>query len=126
MEVTQEDLEHKIMNLLLEGDHPTLIVLRKQYAAAQVSSREFTGVGFIIHYAVPPDQPLAQPANFAGGNVDIQLENLPYGAGCVLFVRGGRLEMLDCYTHGDPWPDRIVIKSLSLQVSPIEQYRSNH
>lgn len=117
MEVSQEELEQRMMELLLQGDHPVLIGLRQQYAVAKIINREFSGVGFFTTFMVPEDILLVDPPNFEAGSMVIDLENLPNGAGCVLFVRKGRLDFLECYTFIDPWPDRIVIKSLS-QVHP--------
>ncbi len=113
MEVSQEDLEQQLMELLLRGDHPILTVLRQQYAVAKIVSREFSGVGFFTSFKVPEDAPPVHPSNFAAGGMLINLENLPNGADCVLFVRKGKLDFLECYTFCDPWPHRIVIKSLS-------------
>jgi hypothetical protein len=121
MDVTQEELENELIRVLLQGDHPALVALRQQYAAAQVVSREFSGVGFFTRYAIPENVPLVVPSSFAGGDVDLQLEGVQYGAGCVLFVRDGRLSMLECYTHVGPWPERIVVKSLTARVSPIQK-----
>jgi hypothetical protein len=113
MEVTQEQLEQQMMELLLNGDHPVLTVLRQQYASAIIKNRKFSGVGFFTSFEVPDNVPLTDPPNFVGGNIMIDLENLPNGAGCVLFVSKGKLDFLECYTFTDPWPDRIVVKSLS-------------
>ena len=113
-EISQEQLEAKLLALLLGGDQPVLAVLRKQAAVATVIQREFSGVGFFTTFAVPDGVPLANPPSFAGGDVNIQLEDVSHGAGCVLFVRDGKVEMLECYTHaGDQWPERIKLKSLS-------------
>ncbi len=121
MEISQEDLEQKLMDLLLQGDHPTLAVLRQQYSSAKVIRREFSGVGFFTTFKVPENIPKVTPENISGGNVDIELENMPNGAGCVLFVRDGKINMLECYSHTDPWPDRIVIKSLSNAFFPLPE-----
>jgi hypothetical protein len=119
MEVSQEDLEQKLMDQLLQGDHPTLEALRLQYLKAKVVNREFTGVGFFKTFEVSENIPHVTPANITGGNVDIELENLPNGAGCVLFVKNGTLYLLECYTNTDPWPDRIIINALSNGFFPI-------
>jgi hypothetical protein len=116
-EVSQEEFEHKLMELLLQGDHPTLAVLRQQYSSAKVIRREFSGVGFFTTFEVSENSPKVTPENITGGNVVIELENLPNGAGCVLFVRDGKLSFLECYTFTDPWPNQIVIKSLSHSIS---------
>ncbi len=119
MEVSQIDLEQKLMELLLQGDHPTLAVLRQQYSSAKVIRREFSGVGFFTTFEVPENVPKIKPENITGGNVDIELDDMPNGAGCVLFVQDGKLSMLECYSNADPWPDRIIIKSLSNAFFPL-------
>lgn len=109
------------MNLLLKGDHPILAVLRQQYESAHVFSREFSGVGFFANFEVVGNVPLVEPANFEAGNVEIQLEGVSNGAGCVLFIRDGKLAFLECYTYSDHWPERIVIRSLSNAMPAIPQ-----
>jgi hypothetical protein len=121
MEVSQEEFERSIMTLLLQGDHPILTILQQQYASAKVESREFSGVGFFTEFEVSETVPLVEPPNFAAGNVDIQLQNLPNGAGCVLFIRDGKLACLECYTFSEPWPDTIVIQSLSNAIPAIPE-----
>jgi hypothetical protein len=114
MKVSQEQFEKMLMNLLLEGDQPVLAVLRQQYLAAKVGRREFTGVGFWSDFEIPESAPLVEPPNFAAGTVDIQLEGVRLGAGCVLFIKNSKLVQLDCYTYDDDWPEDINIKSLRL------------
>ena len=113
-EMSQEHFEAELLKLLLEGDLPILVVLRDQAARARVVRREFSGVGFFTWFEIPDNVTLAEPPGFAGGNVNIQMEDLAYGAGCVLFIRNGKLDMLECYTNaGERWPERIRLKSLS-------------
>ena len=121
MEISQEELETELMRLLLKGDHPILTILRQQYATAKIDSREFSGVGFFTNFEVSENAPLVEPLNFAAGNVDIQLENLPNGAGCILFVRDGKMSFLECYTFSEPWPDRILVKSLANAIPAIPE-----
>jgi hypothetical protein len=121
LEISQEELEKEIMDLLLHGDHPTLEVLRQQYISARVISREFSGVGFFTNFEVPNTASAVQPPNFAAGNVDIQMENVNYGVGCVLFIQDGRLSMLEGYTYGEPWPEQIIIKSFSNVIHAIPE-----
>jgi len=118
-EVLPEDLEKKVMELLLQGDHPFLAALRKQFLSINVVRREFSGNGFFTTFEVPGGIPKVTPKNISGGNVEIELENLPNGAGCVLFIRDGKLSMLEFYSNTDPWPDRIVIKSISNAFFPL-------
>jgi hypothetical protein len=114
MEVSQEEFEHTLMNLLLQGDHPILATLRQQYEMSTITNREFTGVGFYSTIEVPDTLPLVNPPNYAAGFVEIDLEMLSGGAGCVLWITNGKLASLECYTYGtEQWPDKLFIKSLS-------------
>jgi hypothetical protein len=75
IEVSQENLERQIMDLLLQGDHPVLTVLQQQYAAAKIVNRKFSGVGFFLHFEVPENVPLVEPLNFEAGGMSIDLED---------------------------------------------------
>ena len=44
---------------------------------------------------------------------------LAHGAGFVLFIRGGRLSMLEGYTYDEPWPDQV--RGFSLRYSDPER-----
>ncbi len=121
MEVSQEKLEQELMKLLLQGDHPVLDVLRKQYTVAKIASREFSGVGFFTKFEVSETVPLVEPLNFAAGHVGVQLEKVPNGMGCVLFVRNGKLAFLEGYTYTDLWPEQIIIKSISNVIPAIPE-----
>jgi hypothetical protein len=88
---------------LLEGSHPALAALREQFRGVRITEVEMTGHGFYAHFAVPQDAPLANPPDFAGGNADIVLSSTQNGAGCVVFVRKGRLATLEGYTFTETW-----------------------
>ena len=93
------------MKVLLDGDEPRLVVLRQQYAAATVKGREFSGVGFFTNFEVPSTAPKVSPPDFElGARTLLQLDGLKHGAGVVLFVRKGILDMLEGYTFDEPWP----------------------
>ena len=94
----------RLMPLLLEGEHPTLATLREQYACARISRLEWTGVGFFASFDVPQDVPLAEPARITGGNVVIDLDGMPDGGACLLFVDEGKLALLEGYCFYDAWP----------------------
>jgi hypothetical protein len=106
------DLVGRLMPLLLDGDHPTCALLREQYARASIQQVELTGVGFFIEFEVPADVVRVTPPNFEGGQVDVQVEGVAHGAGCVLFVRGGVLSMLEGFTFDDEWPERPTVVEL--------------
>src|SRR5262245_7794025 len=100
----------RLVALLLEGTHPALSALRQQSLGARIKQVELTGVGFYLDFDVAEDAPLAEPANIEGGDAKITLQGFEHPAGCVLFVREGRLATLDVYTYGnDAWPERLIV-----------------
>jgi hypothetical protein len=112
------DLEQAVLNMLLKGDHPVLAILRQQTRQARLLKREQTGVGFFCDFTVDGEVPTA-PFHCEIGDVNAKLEGLTHGAGFVLFVREGRIAMLEGYTYDEPWPD--VIRGFSLQYSDPER-----
>jgi hypothetical protein len=115
------DLAHRLVPLLLTGDHRATAALRAQYGRASVSRVEFSGAGFFVEFSVPADAPRAEPGELTGGNARIEVEGLEHGAGCVLFVRDGMLRALEGYTYGEPWPERPIRVSLSEVVPLVQQ-----
>jgi hypothetical protein len=103
------ELEAAVLDMLLAGTHPVLGVLRRQLAGARVRSREFSGAGFFVEFDVPSDLEAASTKEnrIHFGDVVAKLPELKHGAGFVLFVRDGRLEMLEGYSYDEPWPERV-------------------
>jgi hypothetical protein len=112
-------LAKRLVPQLIAGDHPALAALREQFRQATVAEVEMTGHGFYVYFWTPPEAPLARPADFAGGNAEIVLEGATAGAGCVLFVRGGRLATLEGYTFGEEgWAEHARVLDVK-NVKPI-------
>jgi hypothetical protein len=104
--VSQEALERTAMEWLLAGHHPVLEMLRAQYAVAEVTRRELTGVGCFVSFHVPADAPRAA----VGKSVVIEdvafgLEGSEYGAGALLFLSDGELDLLELVMWAGDWPD---------------------
>jgi len=106
-----------VMKLLLDGDLPVLEVLRQQYAASSIRSREFSGVGFFSHFAVPKDVAASSPPDFELGDVGLELRGVRNGAGVLLFVRHGYLQLLEGFTYDDPWPENPEVEDLHYLVT---------
>lgn len=100
------ELEQAVLDKLVEGDHPVLATIRQQLSQARLTKREHTGVGFYCDFEVEGNAP-AVVGDFQIGDVHAELEGLAHGAGFVLFIRGGRISMLEGYTYDEPWPERI-------------------
>jgi len=100
--------EEAVLDKLLAGDDPLLGTLRCQASVARLASREESGVGFFLAFEVPGGAPtLPVPSDFHFGDVTASIDGLQFGAGFVLFVRGGRLDSLEGYSHDEPWPETI-------------------
>ena len=100
------ELERAVLDMLLAGETPALATLREQLDQAAVQSREFSGVGFFTHFAIPPSV-LRLPVRdrVTLGDVGAELNSLAHGAGFVLFVENGELSMLEAFTYDEPWPE---------------------
>jgi hypothetical protein len=102
------------MEFALRGEHPALEVLREQLAAAAVSAREYTGVGFFTHFAVPAGaRRLPSAGRVVIGDVHADVSGLQYGAGFLVFVERGILDTLECFIFEDTWPTEARIHRLS-------------
>lgn len=100
------ELEQAVLDKLLAGVHPTLAVLRRQSSRARLARREYTGVGFFCAIEVDACAPLVE-RDCDIGDVHAEVKGLARGAGFVLFIRGGRLSVLEGYTYDEPWPDQV-------------------
>jgi hypothetical protein len=98
-------LERAVLNALLAGEHPSLEALRAQLRTGCVRKRELTGCGFLTELEV--DRRLA-PARVLPelrlGDVDARIAGLEHGAGFVLLVKEGYLDVLEGYSYDEPWP----------------------
>ncbi len=106
--------ERALLQKLLAGNHPVLSILRAQLESCQVSRREFTGHGFFTNLKVdrsvgpaPTRRPRVQICDVGG-----KISGLKYGAGFVLFVTDGYLDLLEGFSYEEPWPS--VVSEFSL------------
>jgi hypothetical protein len=103
-------LEREVMTTLLAPDHPVMHSLRRQFEVCRVAEREFTGHGFFSRLVVA-DGVAAAPVTrkrLALGDATAKIDGLEHGAGFVLFVREGVLEMLEGFSYDGPWPDGVT------------------
>ena len=100
-------LERAVLDAVLEGDGADLAALRQQAATVEVRERHFSGVGFFTHFEDATDAPAAASSLPPFGDIVADIEGTPYGAGFLLFIREGRLDMLEGYSYGEPWPDNV-------------------
>ena len=111
------ELTTRLVSLLIQGAHPAMATLREQFSRARISRVELTGVGFFVNFDVPNDLPLTEPPEVAAGSAEIRLD-ANIAAGCVLFVRGGRLTMFEGFTYDAEWSVDALVESVE-NVVPI-------
>ena len=107
-------LEKEVLELTLGGDDPFLSTLREQLAVCRVRDRELTGVGFYTCLSIPATAPrLEATVESPFGDVVAEIEGLKEGAGFLLYVKDGALDMLEGYTFGESWPEDVTEFRLS-------------
>lgn len=106
------DLEAAVLALLLDGEGPTLEQLRRQLAAATITKREVTELGFFTYYDVPADLRLSFKKLQLEG-VHAEIAGLARGAGFILFIDDGVIDMFEAYTYDEPWPSDLGEFTLS-------------
>ncbi len=106
---TVTQLEREVMEMLLSGEHPVLMVLRAQWERAKVVQREFTGVGFFTHFEIPVGVPrVPGRRSFQLDDVHADVPGLSHGVDFILFIRDGAIDFLEGFTYGDDrWPETI-------------------
>lgn len=107
------DFEKAVLRKLLSGDHPALAFLRQQLEVCLCRQREFTGAGFYTYLDVSAYTGPRPELDLKFGDVVAETNELQDGAGFLLYVEAGLLVMLEGYTFGEPWPDRIDSFNLS-------------
>ena len=111
-----DQLTKSVMQLLLVGDEPALVGLRAQYQSAEVTSVEFSGVGAFVNFQLPETAHLVSPPNFVLQDIDLELEGLEHSITVLLFVRGGKLTMLEFAAY-EPWPEQLRVRKLGYLAS---------
>ena len=103
------ELERSVLDKLLTGEHPVLEALRRQLCGCRVRKRELTGCGFFtelqVDRALPAAPTIAKKLRI--GDVEAKITGLEQGAGFVLFVNNGYLDMLEGYSYDEPWPESV-------------------
>lgn len=111
------DLERRVMEMMLAGDHPVLDLLRHQLGASHVLERTYTGVGFFTKFHVPLEVPRIKAARLVLDDVvgeipDYYRPGRSWVSHFLLFVEDGVIDTLEGATPDDEWTDeedRIVL-----------------
>jgi hypothetical protein len=103
-ELTQ--LEREVLAAAARRDEERT-VMEQQIKAAEVASREYTGVGFHTKLVVSESSPALNPSRWQIGDMPkgfAEHPDLPAGAGFIIWLKGGRLIGIEGYTNQGNWP----------------------
>jgi hypothetical protein len=98
--------EARVLEALVAGD-PEEAALRDQMSKAVVTSRDYSGVGVFVNFAVPATSMRLGTSNrYIEQTPKTHLEHpdVPAGAGALLWFEDGWLATLECYTYDGAWP----------------------
>lgn len=104
-------LLEKVMQMILKGKSDVLYKLRKQYQIAK-KTEEISDVGFYINFEMNDEKYLVENKSFHIGDVYGTVKDQYAAVGFILFVKNGKIQMLEAYTNGiDKFPkdDEIIL-----------------
>ena len=104
--MNQFEFENCVINYLAQGNSTGVKLLEQQFSNARVTSREMTGAGFFVCYLVDRSKTRPFKVDVSFGDLAISFDGLQFGAGAVVHIRSGYIEMLECYSYDEDWPEQ--------------------
>jgi len=99
-------LEAAVLEMILDKRGEPYQTIQQQLSYATVANRKLSGVGFFTHFTLPPNVPVRRDLkDMTIGDVGAKFPNLKHGAGFILFIREGSVQMLEGYTYDESWPE---------------------
>jgi hypothetical protein len=98
------DFEQDILRLALSGKGKVLDQLRRQLDFLSSERRDFTGVGFFTKIQPIDDKLRIDVPDFEITDIEGATSTLTNGFGCVIFIRNGQVDLIECFTYDEPWP----------------------
>ena len=108
-----DEIERILLDALLQGDDPMLDQLRMQHRSMSVSSADFTGVGYFIHYEADTKLPPVSPRNFHIDDVFFGFRDSFVTANAILFIRDGYIDFLELVVLDGDWPQQDTISEIT-------------
>ncbi len=106
-EVPFEEFEKAVMQKIMEEETEINKILREQYKKALVTDRYFSGAGFFTDFKIADDVPrIMQEVDYAYGDIGAIINDV-HAYGFILFIKDGAFFMLEGYTWGLTWPEKI-------------------
>ena len=108
-----DKLINEVLLKILHGDNKYLKRLMKQLSQFKIKTREMSGVGFFYEFEVPDELSINEIGDMSFGDVIGEIEGVKNGVGFILFIKDGKLDMLEGYTYDEPWPPSIKSYTLN-------------
>lgn len=109
------DLVKRVLDLLLDGSHPTHYALRRQAESIGIGDIDLTARMMDIRVVVPASAPRCTPSEFYGGVVEIHVEGVDQPPVAGALVEGGCLVAVIVNTFGCRWPLDAEVSALRLK-----------
>ena len=90
--------------------------LGRQLEASVVAERENSGGGFFTTMRVADDAPAVESPSVLGDCTHARISGLEHGFGFVLFMKGGRLHMLEGFAYGPESTHDLDLTALRFQI----------
>lgn len=100
--------ENDVITAIINKESEISENLYMQYIHSKVISREFTGYGFYTMYSVDPKYKNKIVKNAMLGEINATLNDLKHGAGFILYINNGLIDMLECYTYDEKFPSYVA------------------
>lgn len=98
-------LESRVLEMMLSGEDSFVRTIRVQVEQGSVVNRTMTGYGFFTDFSIPEGCPiLPGKPSFEINDVYGEMEGLSLGIGFILFIKQGRIKMLEAHTYDEGWP----------------------
>jgi hypothetical protein len=121
--IDQEELEKKLMEMLLNSSHPIAKILKTQYQHSIVTSRKYSGAGFYTQYKVESGISETPNKSFDIGGVSADIGEVKDALAFRLFIRDGFINWLEGYTFlADFWPESYKDVVLKYDDSELPDY----
>jgi hypothetical protein len=121
--ITFTDMETAALRAIFAETPEVSSVLQRQLDRATVTKRENSGGGFFTDIAVPEDAQPAECPKVLGYATHAHVEGLEDGFGFVLFMKDGKLHLLEGYARGPESTSSLDLATLRFEIfhEPIER-----
>ena len=110
------DLEVAALRAIFLETQELAPALERQLEASVVTERENSGGGFFTTMRVADDAPAVNSPSMLGYATQARIGGLEHGFGFVLFIKGGRLHMLEGFAWGPESTHDLDLAALQFEI----------